>query len=148
MVFYEQAKYRVPVVRARFLVPKLILMLVLGAVFYVGVLVNVILLDLNAADETMIKIVALVFVSGLIGVSMYLSVKKAEKEYVFFRSWMELGEEKVLYNSISSIEVSHNIWDTLFRTVQIKIPGHVLRHVPAEINLHDYLQKLVDYSQR
>lgn len=148
MAFYEDPVYKVQIVRARFLVPKLIILLILGTIFYGGVLLNVALLDLNASDETMVKVVALAFVGGVVVLGVLLALRKVEKEYVFYRTWMEIGSEKVLYNSISSIETTTNVWDKLFHTSQIKIPGHVLRHVAADLNLHDYLQKLVDYAQR
>ncbi len=147
MAFYEEPLYKVPVVRSRFLIPKLIILLALGGLFYGGVLINIMLLDLSASNETLTKIITFFFLTAIIALGMYITYVKAEKEYHFYRTWMELGNEKVLYTAITQATTEQNIWDKLFHTNQIKIPGHTLRHVPEELHLDEYINKLVVYAQ-
>ena len=56
----EKPAYILTQVKKRLLIPKIITFLVLGIVFYLGVLLNITLLNLSGSTETMAKLIALI----------------------------------------------------------------------------------------
>ena len=58
----EKPIYELSQVKKRALIPKIITFLILGATFYLGVLLNISLLSLSGSTETITRLVALILV--------------------------------------------------------------------------------------
>ncbi len=143
----EQPIYNVVPHQGRAVMPKALSLLGLGVIFYIGVLINVSLLDLRASEETVVKIVALAIVLLLIGFGVYLARRRAQKPYIFYRKGVEVLGVIVPYESITTIETKQNVWDKLFATQKILVGGYILHHVPAKLGLEGYIRKVVEYTR-
>jgi len=149
MLLGEQPQYILPQKRSRSLIPKIIILAVLGIIFYLGVLLNVILLDLTASQETNIKLTSLIILIVLIGLGIYLAIRRSKIKYIFYRDRLIFGKEEIFYHEILNTKIKKDIFDILFHTYGINL-GHDfhLRHIPDEINLENYLNQLIAYTRR
>ncbi|MDP3989676.1 MAG: hypothetical protein Q8Q01_00545 [archaeon] len=149
MVYGEQPQYVLPQKKSRALIPKFIILAVLGVIFYLGVLLNVVLLDLTASQETTIKLTSLIILIILIGLGIYLAIRRSKLQYIFYRDRLIFGKEEMFYHEILNTKIKKDIFDVLFHTYGINL-GHDfhLRHIHDEINLENYLNQLIAYTRR
>lgn len=130
----------------RALIPKILSLLVLGAIFYLGVLLNLSLLQLNFSED-LIKLGTAILLTMVIIVGILLSFRHARQPYLFYPDRLVHGTENIYYRTITSCTVQKDIWDHLFHTYSLGLGNHLfLRHIPLELNLQEYLQQLVRYS--
>lgn len=144
---YEQPIYSVLPHQGRALVPKALSLIGLGIIFYIGVLVNVTLLDLRATEETVVKVVALAVVLCLIIVGIILARRHTMRPYVFYRDGIEVNEIKIRYSTITIVDTKQNLWDKIFTTQKIVMGSTILHHVPEELALEGYIRKVIEYAK-
>ena len=147
--FAEQPLYSISESIPRALVPKILSLLGLALVFYLGVLLNISLLELNADQETSLKTGALILLALLIIVGILLALKKAHQPYLFYKNRITHGKETLPYLTITNTAPKKNFFDQLFKTYSIQLSKtFFLRHIPETIQLSNYLQQLIDYSRK
>ena len=145
----EQPLYSVLESKSRALIPKALSLLILGAIFYVGVLLNISLLELDAQQETTFKTGALLILTVLIIMGIILTFRKARQPYLFYRNRITHGKEAILYLNITTTAAQSNFVDKMFKTYSIPLSKNFfLRHIPETIPLNNYVQQLVDYSRK
>ena len=142
----ERPAYQLQQKMSRVLLPKIVLLLGLGVLFYVGVLLVISLLNLPPSQEPWINVGALVLLIILIGVGILLDYKRARKPYNFYND--RIGEDK-LYSSITNTIPKQNWLDKMFKTYSIDLGnGLVLRNIPEDVDMKPYLDKLVSYNNK
>jgi len=135
--------------KKRAIIPKVFLLVLLGAVFYLGVMLNVSLLSLDSDQELVVGLGSLGVLVIIIIMGIFLAFRNAKQEYVFFRDRIVLGKKVVLYSSIISTERKENFIDKMFKTYSLSLgEKKSLRHIPKEVDIKSYLEKLVAYSKR
>ena len=150
-MFLDQQKpiYELPQSKKRALIPKIIILVVLSVIFYVGILLNVALLDLRASQETITKTVSLAFVILVIVVGIILTIYHAKTPYRFFRSYLQINKDTIKYTEILNTKPKQDFLDKIFKTYSINLGNHNhLRHIPQEIKIQDYLQQLIAYNNK
>lgn len=148
----EQPLYSVYESKKRALIPKTLTLLFLAFIFYLGVLVNISLLELAAGQETMLKTGALLVLAVLIVVGILLTFTKTQQPYLFYRNRITHGKETMYYVNITSTSPSANFLDKLFKTYSIPLGKKFsLQHIPETTQkdqLSNYLQQLIEFAKK
>ncbi len=145
----EQPIYAVYENKRRALIPKTISLLFLAFIFYVGVLINISLLELDATQETSLKTGALLVLAFLIIAGTVLTFKKSQQPYLFYRNKITHGKENIYYVNIDNTSQQINFLDKKFKTYSIQLgKKFLLNHIPESIPLSNYLQQLVDFARK
>src|SRR3990167_274324 len=132
----EKPQYELSQVKKRVLVPKLILLILLGFVFYVGILLNVVLLDLSAQEETTVQLMSLALIGLLILVGLGLSIVRSHQKYQFFRDRVVFGSRVFYYKDITEPVLVRGLLDTLFKTKKIVLAkGFIISNVDEGVGL-------------
>jgi hypothetical protein len=147
--FVEKPIYVLPQVKTRALVPKVITLLVLGGIFYLGVLLNLSLLDITKDTTSIVNLVSLIILLCVVALGIFLSFHKAEMSYKFYRGGLSQGKKSINYISIINTTPKQGILDKIFKTYAINLgSGFYLRNISQSIQISGYLQKLINYSKQ
>jgi len=134
--------------KSRVLIPKIVSLVSLSVIFYIGVLLIFSLLKLDAKQETTFKVGALIFLLLIILLGVFLSYKHSKKRYIFYRNRIYFNKNEVKYDEINNISRKKNIWDKMFKTYSLKLSKEFsVRHIPLNIELENYTQQMVNYSK-
>lgn len=140
--------YILPQQKKRFLIPQITLLLFLSIIFYLGVLLNVSLLELSPAQETKIKLISLLLLVFLFILGVFLNFKKAQQKYYFYADRLVFQKKEIFLNQIQSLEEKKNLLDKLFQTYSLVLNTNFrIKYIPQGVLLKDYLQKLINYSK-
>ncbi len=143
----EQPLYALPKKVSRAVVPKIASYLILGTLFYLGVLANVALLELTAPQKTAIKLSALSILLVLIALGTYDAFRRSRQPYLFYSTGIRFGRKFAPYSSLASPVLKRSLLDRIFKTYSLSAGGGFsLRHIPEEVpagQLQEYLQKLI-----
>ncbi|MEW5896243.1 MAG: hypothetical protein AB1668_00995 [Nanoarchaeota archaeon] len=135
--------------KIRALLPKITALVVLSVIFYVGILLNIYLLEFDAKNETILKTFFLFLLIFIVSLSTFLSMRKASQPYKFYSKRISFGKESIEYINIINTSSHQDPFDKLFKTYSINLGNNfVLRHIPLQLQLEDYLKKLIEYAQR
>jgi hypothetical protein len=141
--------YQLDQKKSKAIVPKIIGLFLLGAIFYIGVLINVSLLRLTAKEETLGKLVGLFMVVAILILGIVLTFKHAKKQYLFFKDKIAFGKKDLPLSDVTNTTSKQNLWDKMFKTYHINAGHHfALRHISKETQVETYLQQLVAYAKR
>lgn len=134
--------------KSRALVPKVASLVALSTIFYLGVLLNVSLLELSAGQETMLKTGSLILLLLLVILGTGLAVRKVSQPYLFYRNRVTKGKEIIFYIDIDNTATHLDHLDQLFKTYSVNLgKNFFLRHIPQHIQISNYIQQLVSYSR-
>ncbi len=144
-----QPLYVLPQNKKRTLIPKTLLLVVLGVIFYLGILLNVTLLNLTAEEDTMVKIIGLVVLTIIVGIGIFLDYHQASQPHTFYQDRLVVEKKEHFYHAIEKVERKQNFWDKLFKTYSVDLgEGIVLRNIPLTIPIEGYIQQLIAYAKR
>ncbi len=139
--------YVLPQQKGRAIVPKMIILLVLGIIFYLGVLLNVSLLELTASTETAVNLIALILIIVLIGVGIISAIRKAKFDYLFYQDRIQWNQKTVQYQSITNIQRKEKFSDKIFKTYFLQLNDQFkIKHIPREVNIQEYVEKMRTYA--
>jgi hypothetical protein len=142
----EEPQYVVHEKKIRAILPKVILLLGLGTLFYLGILLNISLLELDGGQETTIQTAALILVVVIIIIGIYIAFHHSQQPYKFYRTTVLHNKKEIKYVEIGTVAPHQNFFDKLFKTYSIKLGDHfTIHHVSQEIQLQPYLQQLIQY---
>jgi len=145
----EQPIYVVKQSLSRALVPKFVTLFVLGVIFYLGILLNLSLLELQAEEESLIKLVSLILLLLIIAFGAFLSFHRANLAYNFYQNRITFNKKQIPYTSITNTTPKRDLFDKIFKTYSISLGEDFhFKHVPTEIQLQPYLQQLLGYARR
>lgn len=144
----EQPIYILPQSKKRALIPKIISLLILGGIFYLGVLLNISLLNLTANQEQGISLASLIILLLVIFLGIYLSLRRANKPYEFYKNRIAFNKKEIFYTKIINTAAKQDFLDKIFKTCSVNLGNNFhLRNISQQVQISDYLQKLINYSQ-
>lgn len=144
----DRVLYRLRQIKSRALVPKISALVFLGGLFFIGILLNVALLEVSAEVEQIVMWVSLSVVLILAVVGIVFSIRRASLEYLFYHDRIVIGTEVLYYKDIANIEPEGHLFDRMFKTHSFNLGHHFhVRHISRDVNLHDYLGRLVAYAK-
>ncbi len=137
----KMAQYQTSSNSARIVIPKFLQLLGLGALFYIGVWINLYLLKVEAV--TLISLISISIILVLIIVQTVLSLRKTKKTYLFFRDRVQTDQRFIYYANIQNIEIKQTFADKVFKTGTLMIyPGFKMNYISNYQQIYDYIQKL------
>ncbi len=135
--------------KVRAIIPKVLSLLVLGAIFYLGILLNLYLLELTAPQEEIIRLVSLILLFSIIALGLYFTIHKANQPYKFYNSRIEQNKKVIYYLNIANTAPHQDPLDRIFKTYSIKLSDDFfLRNIPEQVQMQNYLQQLIDYARK
>jgi len=145
----EQPLYSLYQDKKRALIPKISSLFLLGIIFFLGILLNLSLLELTPAQKLYAKIVSLLLLLILISVEMYRSFHHAHQPYVFYRHKILFLKKELVYSDIITIAEKTDWIDNYYHTYSLNL-GHTffIKNIPQQLKINEYLQQLIQYSQR
>jgi len=144
----EQPLYILPQVKKRILIPKVFAFFFLGIAFYLGILLNISLLELTASTETNIKLISLITLIVIILLGILINIKKSKQKYFFYHDKIILKNNQILLSKITDIKTKKNFLDKFFKTYSLTLnQKFLIKNISQKIQLQDYIQKLVAYSK-
>ncbi len=146
----EQPLYVLPQVKKRAILPTFLAYLVLGTVFYFGVLLNLALLKLTGEEETIVKTISLILLLSVMVLGMFLNWHKANFPLKIFPDRITQGGKEIPYSKIAFIQPHQNFADRIFNTYSIRLNQKlILNNLPETMppqQLQEYLQQMQQYA--
>ncbi len=140
--------YILPQNKKRILIPKIISFLFLGVIFYLGILLNISLLKLTVSTESIVKLISLITLIVIIILGILFNLKKSKQKYFFYQDKIVFKKQQILLTGITDIKTKQNLLDKLFKTYSLIINQKFkIKNIPQQINLQQYLQKMINYSK-
>ncbi len=141
--------YILPQKKSRTLMPKMITLLVLGIVFYVGILVNISLLELTGKDESLLKTGSLILIGVVVLLGVLIAYHHASSVYRFYRDRISFEKKQIYYKEIMNTKPKKDVLDRVFKTYSINLGNNFfLKNIPDGINLEQYLGQLIEYVKK
>ena len=131
------------------MVPKTVTLLILGIIFYVGILVNISLLELTGRDETLLKTGALILVGVVVLLGCLIAYHHARSSYRFYQDRICFEKKEMLYKEIVNTKPKKDILDKIFRTYSINLgKAFFMKNIPEEVSIESYLQQVMEYAKK
>lgn len=143
----EQVIYVLPQNKKRAVIPKIVSLLVLGVIFYLGVLLNLLLLELTTDQKNLIQLISVAILLIIIILGIYLTIHQANTPIKFYQTKIIINKKELNYTSILNIQVKTDFLDKIFRTYSLNLGNNFyLRNIPEEVQLESYIRQLIAYS--
>ncbi len=145
----EPPIYILPQNKLRALAPKFITFLILGLIFYLGIWLNLSLMELTSSIEELIQTISLILLLSIIILGIYLAIHRANQSYKFYRHRLWIHKKELYYLNIITITTQQDLWDKIFKTYSVNLGNQFyLRHISNSTQISGYLQQLVDYAKQ
>lgn len=134
----------------RALVPKIVLLLLLSAVFYGGVLLNLSLLEIKEVVSSQLQYGTGAFLLIVNIMGILLAARQATRPYFFYPNRIVFFKKELPYTAIiaiTAINPHQNILDKLFHTSSLPLAAEfTIYHIPHDVDLQHYLQQMITYA--
>jgi len=145
----EQPIYILPQNKKRVIIPQTLTLFILGILFYLGILLNISLLDLLASEETTIQLISLILLILIIIMGIFNAYYQSSKPYTFYKSSLQIKKKTLRYVDINTITQNQNFFDKLFQTYSLTLNQKILlENIPQEVDVQTYLNQLIEYSKK
>lgn len=143
----EPPLYILPQDKKRILIPRIIAYFFLGSLLYLGILLNLSLLEVFPSTKSDIKLFSLIILIILISLGFVIDFFKAQRRYLFYSRYIIFAKSRLPLQEITSLQPKQNPLDRIFRTYSLTLnQKFTIRFIPQEIQLKEYLQNLINYS--
>ncbi|MAF97624.1 MAG: hypothetical protein CMH26_03215 [Micavibrio sp.] len=133
----------------RALIPKIIILIALSAIFYVGILLNISLLDMRASQENLAKTISLIVVIVIAIVGIGLAIWHARNKVYFYADHLVINKKSLSINSILNTQAKQDILDKIFKSESINLGNNFhLRHIPQQLQIPNYINQLIAYQKK
>jgi len=144
----QQPVYSFSQVKVRAIIPKAVVLLFLSIVFYLGILLNLSFLYLRSSEETLIKIVVLIFLLLVIAIGVFMAFRRASAPYIFYQDKIRLHGKEMKYTDIAVVEKKQNFLDKTFKTYSLDLGNKVrMNHISQDLDIKSYLENILRYVQ-
>lgn len=131
----------------------MITLAILGCIFYLGVILNLSLLQIDPGYSTLAKLITAAVIIFFLVLGTVIASSRSKKSYLFYRDRIIFGKKQVFYQEINSIDQHYSFWDSLFKTYFLTLvtspsATFVLKHIPRTINIITYIKQMINYSVR
>jgi len=135
-------------VKKRAILPQILSVLVLSFIFYLGIIINISLLELTAKEETILKVTALVLLLLINTLGFSLAFYKASLPYLFYANRIAVGRKQIGYDSIVNTSPQKRVLDRIFKTYYLQLsPQFVIKNIPEGIALEEYIKQMQEYNK-
>jgi hypothetical protein len=139
--------YILPQLKARVIIPKIVTFFALGVIFYLGILLNISLLDLSADQQTIAKLGSLAILVIVIVVGIIMAVSYAGTRYFFYPDRIVFNKKLIALHEISNTTPQRDFFDKIFKTYSINLGKHfIIKHISNKVQIEQYLKQLIAYS--
>ena len=144
--YSEQPTYILPQSKARAVFPQAVVLLILSSIFYLGILVNISLLELSKEKQQIAQAGTLVLLFCVILIGFLLAAKKAQAKYYFYTSRLVFQKKNIPYTAINllSIKIKRDPFDKLFKTYTLEFNCFRMKNIPHNLQIKNYLEQLVN----
>ena len=143
-----QLLYTLPQKKSRLLVPKIISFILLGIIFYGGILINLSLLNIDPNAAKFTKLISLIILGALILLGLVINFLKVKHAYLFYPTHLQLNKKQIPYQQIQNLNPQQNFLDKLFKTYHLNLTKKFkIQNIDQNATIADYLRKMVNYSQ-
>jgi hypothetical protein len=144
----EKPLYVLQKSKSRSLIPKISSLIALGTIFYLGVLLNISLLNLKANQEATSNLISLIFISLVVIGGIVLGVIRSNKKYCFYKNRIKFIKQQIFYNQINHFQIKRNFLDKIFKSYTLILTNDFqIKHIPNQVDIQNYLSKLITYSK-
>lgn len=142
--------YVLPQQVKRVVVPKALTLIVLTIILYLGILLNISLLELTPSLETTVKFITLIFLIVVIVIGIILALIQAKRSYLFYQDRIAFGRKEISYRDITITTASNtDRLDKMFHTYSINLGNNFsLKNIPEQVQIQAYLQQMIEYVKR
>ena len=134
--------------KSRAIIPRILSLIVLSVIFYLGILLNISLLRLTAIEETYLKTGTLIFLILIIIIGLFLAFRRAATPYLFYKEEIKFGKGFLNYQQITSTAPRQNLVDKIFKTYSLNLDGKFeISHIPKEVDIKGYIEQMIAYSR-
>ncbi len=145
----EKPLYTLPQVKKRLIIPKLVSFFLLGIIFYLGIILNMSLLNLTGKTKNLVLAISLILLVFLIIFGIIYNLLKTKKEYLFYKNKIIFWKKEIPYKLILNMEIKRNFLDKIFKTYSLQLTKKFsINNIPETIQIKDYLQKLINYNKK
>ncbi|MBN2421217.1 hypothetical protein JXB27_02970 [Candidatus Woesearchaeota archaeon] len=130
----------------RIVLPSFLTTISLGILFYIGIAINVYLLNMRIPGTINFLIFAVMVLLAIIQ-SLLSYVQTSKTAYLVYKNRIQAGSDYVMFNSVQTISESKNFFDSLFGTGTIKINNLKMKSVPNIEQTFNYIKQLMQYSR-
>ena len=132
--------------QGRAILPTTLCLLFLSIIFYLGILLNIYILELPASQETYVKIAALFFLVIVNIIGIVLTITRAHKTTLFFNDRIQTYHQQIKYTELTPVR-KEGMLDKFFKTYSLKLSNtNTLRHIPQEVDVEQYVHQLITYA--
>ncbi|MEK6900980.1 MAG: hypothetical protein AABX37_01415, partial [Nanoarchaeota archaeon] len=144
----EQPAYVLWQNKKRAIIPSCLILLILSIILYIGILVNISLLDLTGSDETIIKTTSLIVIFFLMTINISITIYNALQPYNFYRTKITFKNKELPYSLLKTTTIHRGFFDRLFKTYTLPITKtFIIKNIPDSIQLQPYIEQLITYSK-
>lgn len=144
----EKVLYDLPINVSRYLIPKIISLISLSVLFYLGILLNLSLLNLSGPTETSVKLGSVFVLLVLIVIGIFHNMSAAKHGYLFYGNRIKFARKTVTYYHITEINRKENFLDKKFKTHSLILSKKFkIQAIPNSVDLHQYIQQMIDYNK-
>ena len=146
----EQPIYELRQSKKRAIIPKIIILIFLSALFYFGILLNISLLELAEKEETMTKLISIGILIFLFFLGILLAIRRAKFTYRFYHNRLTFIKKEVYYAQITNTIGKRNLFDKMFKTYSLPLNKkfaikHISQQEQQQEQMQNYLQQLINY---
>ena len=132
----------------RFVVPRAVLVLILGIAFFFGIYLNLVLLKIEVGLVQYVIIFLVVAVAAALAIVQNMSYYKA-LQYDFFADHIQIGSNPVMLNRVSGLSLKQDMFDKMFNTCTIELPPVAkIKYIPNSYQIYSYIQQLLQFNQK
>jgi hypothetical protein len=143
----EQPAYVIKQAKSRSLIPKIFMLLILGILFYLGILLNLSLLELDVDSQSLIDHISIITVSIIVIIGIIMGILKVRKQHTFYNTHLTIYGKNIPYNTITNTLQKQNLLDKIFKTYSIKLTDKItMRNIPQAVQIQSYLQQMISYN--
>jgi hypothetical protein len=144
----ETPLYVLPQNVPRVLIPKVASLIVLGAIFYSGILLNLSLIRLSAEEQSIANLASLIFLFFIVVLGVYLGYHQSSQPYLFYKDGVAIHKKKINYVSITQVQKKQDLLDKMFKTYHLDLGNKTsLSNIPEGVQADAYLQQIINYSR-
>lgn len=144
----EQPLYLLPQNKKRVMIPKIASLIVLGVLFYTGILLNLSLLQLDAEQQSVVNLASIVLLGMILALGIYLGYHQVGQPYRFYQNRIMLHKKAIFYNQVSQIVRVQSFVDKMFKTYHLDLGNKLkIENIPEEVQIEAYLQQWVNYAR-
>lgn len=137
-------QYKLSPVTKRYLIPRVLLIVFLGALLYFGIMLNLNLLkiELNIYYKLSAILVSILLV---IFASLEHYSKHLYSDYYFYSDRAYINNQWIFYKNVQKIDVKHSFLDRIFKTSTIIFGNAKMKAIPDSQEIHNYIRNLVQH---